>query len=97
MAITVVRELREVRAPESPEDLAAFETDLLAGFVLARASAGLADVTIRHDVMYLEQVRSWLGRPLWTMQPADADRYFGQALRRYGGVPVSGPGASLAS
>ena len=46
MALAVVRDLREVRAPAGPEELAAFETDVLAGFVLARASAGLSDGTI---------------------------------------------------
>lgn len=77
----VVRPLWQGRAEESAEDLEALETDILAGFVLARASAGMADQTIRHDVMYLEEMRAWLERPLWTMQPPDADRYFGQHLR----------------
>jgi site-specific recombinase XerD len=76
----VVRPLRR-RTEDSAEDLDALETDLLAGFVLARASAGMADQTIRHNVAYLEEVRAWLQRPVWTMQPADADRYFGQYLR----------------
>ena len=43
MALALVRDLRDHRAPVSEEDLADFETDVLAGFVLARASAGLAD------------------------------------------------------
>ena len=30
---------------------------------------------------HLEQVRAWFGRPLWEMQPADADAYFGKVLR----------------
>jgi hypothetical protein len=58
-----------------------FETDVLAGFVLARASAGLADGTISSDIGHLEQVRTWFGKPLWDMEPADADAYFGQVLR----------------
>ena len=45
----------------------------MAGFVLARASAGLADSTIRNDVSNLEQVRGLVERPLWEMRPADAD------------------------
>jgi integrase/recombinase XerD len=61
------------------EELADFETDVLAGFVLARAAAGLADGTIRSDVGHLEQVRTWFGRPLWELDPADADAYFGRA------------------
>ena len=80
MGLAVVRDLREARAPAGPEDLAEFETDVLAGFVLARSAAGLADGTIRSDVGHLEQVRAWLGRPLWEMEPADADGYFGRAL-----------------
>jgi len=59
----------------------AFETDVLAGFVLARASAGLTDGTIRGDVGHLDQMRTWFGRPLWDMEPTDADAYFGRVLR----------------
>jgi hypothetical protein len=41
----VVRDLREARSPAGPDELAAFETGVLAGFALARAAAGLADGT----------------------------------------------------
>ncbi|MFJ7589448.1 tyrosine-type recombinase/integrase [Streptomyces sp. NPDC097617] len=81
MSLAVVRDIRTERTPASPEELEAFETDVLAGFVLARASAGLADGTIRGDVSHLEQVRSWFGRPLWEMKPPDADAYFGRVVR----------------
>ncbi|MEU3038882.1 tyrosine-type recombinase/integrase [Streptomyces griseoaurantiacus] len=81
MALAAVRDLRDVRPPATAEELEQFETDVLAGFVLARASAGLADGTIRRDVGHLEQMRSWFGRPLWEMEPSDADAYFGKVLR----------------
>ena len=81
MGLAVVRDLREARTPATGEELAAFETDVLAGFVLARAAAGLADGRIAGDVIHLEQTRTWLGKPLWEMQPADADAYFGKVLR----------------
>jgi integrase/recombinase XerD len=81
MELAVVQDLRERRAPAAPEELAAFETDVLAGFVLARAVAGLSDRTISSDVTHLGQIRGWFGRPLWEMQPADTDAYFGKALR----------------
>ena len=45
---------------------------MLAGFVLALASAGLADSTIRNDTNHLELIRDWFGPPLWEMQPAVA-------------------------
>ena len=81
MALALVRDLRDHRAPVSEEDLAEFETDVLAGFVLARASAGLADSTIGNDTGQLELIRAWFGRPLWEMQPGVADAYFGRVLR----------------
>ncbi|MFD8527981.1 hypothetical protein ACFV0L_11290 [Streptosporangium canum] len=81
MALGVVRALREHRAPDSEEDLAALETDIPTGFVLARASAGLTDSTIRNDVNHLELIRDWFGRPLWQLQPEDADVYFGKVLQ----------------
>jgi hypothetical protein len=79
LTLAVVRDLRDARAPAGPEELAGFETDVLAGFVLARAAAGLSDGTISSDMVHLEQVRAWFGRPLWEMEPADA--YFGKVLR----------------
>ncbi|MEU1458402.1 hypothetical protein [Streptomyces avermitilis] len=63
-ALAVVRDMREHWAPASAEELEQFETDALSGFVLARASAGLADGTIRGDVGHLDQIRTWFGRPL---------------------------------
>ena len=49
MGLALVRDMRELRAPSNEDEVAAFETDVLAGFVLARASAGLADSTVRND------------------------------------------------
>ena len=95
MVITDVSALRDVRPEWSATDLEDLETDLLAGFVLARASAGMSDTTIRTDVLHLEQLRGWLGRPLWTMQHTDADRYFGEALRTAAPNTRSGKASTL--
>lgn len=81
MALSVVRDLREQRAPLTDDEQGAYETDVLSGFVLARASAGLADSTVRGDLYHLDQIRSWFGRPLWEMRHEDADALFGTALR----------------
>ena len=81
MSLAAVRDLRAYRPPASAEELEQFEVDVLAGFVLARASAGVTDGTIRGEVSNLEQVRGWFGRPLWEMRPTDADAYFGRVLR----------------
>ena len=95
MALALVRDLREHRAPVSAEELADLETDVLAGFVLARASAGMADSTIRNDTSHLELIRDWFGPPLWEMQPADADAYFGRVLREAKPSTRTGRAAAL--
>jgi site-specific recombinase XerD len=87
VGLAVVRELREYRAPATAEQVAAFETDVLAEFVLARASAGMVDKTIRQDLTDLGQIRDWFGRPLWQMTAPDADAYFGRMLR--GAAPAT--------
>ena len=92
----MVRDLREQRAPATDEELADFETDVLAGFVLARASAGLADSTIRNDTNHLGLIRDWFDRPLWEMQPTDADAYFGKVLRGAKPATRTGRAAALA-
>ncbi|MFK8851370.1 hypothetical protein [Streptomyces sp. Ac-502] len=81
LALAVVGDRRDVRPPATAEELEQLETDVLAGFALARVSAGLADGTIRGDVGHLELTRSWFGRPLWETEPPDADAYFGKVLR----------------
>ena len=68
---------------------------MLAGFVLARAAAGLADSTIRTARGHLELIRAWFGRPLWDMQPSDADAYFGKVLRDAAKGTRAGPRAAL--
>lgn len=81
MALAAVTDLREHRGPASAEELEHFEVDVLAGYVLARCSAGVTDSTIRSEVRHLELLREWFGCPLWEKEPADADRYFGHELR----------------
>ena len=83
MGLAVVRDLREAGARRGPTDeIPTFETDVLAGFALARSAAGLADATIRSDVIHLGQIRTWFGQAaVETRQPADADAYFGRVLR----------------
>jgi site-specific recombinase XerD len=82
VSVAVVRDLRAGLQLETPEQVAAFEQDLLAEFVLARSSAGIADATIRADVAAVVEARQWLGRPLWQMSAQDADGFFGRHLRQ---------------
>ncbi|MFB6555688.1 tyrosine-type recombinase/integrase [Streptomyces sp. NPDC056405] len=78
MSLAIVRDLRPELRLTTPEELAAFEQDLLSEFVLARASAGISDGTVAGDVGVIVEVRSWFTRPLWEMEPRDLDRFFGR-------------------
>lgn len=82
MALAAVRDLRGLRREATAEELAEFETDVMAGFVLARAAAGMADTSIGNDLVDLEPIREWFGAPLWEMQPSHADEYLGKVLRK---------------
>lgn len=56
--------------------------DRRVGRVRARSRLGrLADGTISSDIGHLEQVRPGSANRCGTIQPADADSYFGKALR----------------
>lgn len=81
LSLSVVQDIRIRSDPASAEELDALEVDLFAGYVLARASAGVADSSIRSEIGSLEQVRRWFGHPLWELDTSDADAYFGKALR----------------
>ncbi|MFZ0121396.1 MAG: hypothetical protein WAN20_15980 [Pseudonocardiaceae bacterium] len=41
----------------------------------------MTDTTIRGDVGYLDQVRTWFGTPLWERERVDADTYFGKLVQ----------------
>lgn len=81
MALAVLRDRRPHLVLEDADQIAAFEQDLLAEFVLARASAGVKDATVQADVSAVVALRAWSGRPLWEVSPQDLDRYFGRHRR----------------
>jgi hypothetical protein len=56
LALALVRDMREQRVPASAEEFAGFETDVLAGFVLARPRRA-ADSTIRNATGHLALMR----------------------------------------
>jgi site-specific recombinase XerD len=81
VGLAVVKALRSGPLLETAEQIADFEQDLLSEYVLARASAGVADRTIAGEVEVVTELRRWFGRPLWQMQPQDLDRFLGRDQR----------------
>jgi integrase/recombinase XerD len=75
MGLAAVRDLRSHLHLSDPDEVAAFELDLLSEYALARAAATIGDATIRRDLAVIGEVREWLGRPMWEMRPQDMDRF----------------------
>ena len=85
MGLAAVRDLRPQLRLEIADEVGAFEQDLLAEFVLARASAGITDGTISADVAAVVGLREWFGRPLWEMTAQDLDRLLRRGPAGHGG------------
>src|SRR5262245_166779 len=83
MALAVVRSLDSPRRLASVEEEADYEQDLVDQFLLAGVGAGICDSTISNDRSSLFAFIRFLGRPVWTAKPADADRFLA-AQRRDG-------------
>jgi hypothetical protein len=79
LSLAVVRDLRVARRPVTEDEVAAFEIDVLAGFVLARAAAGLSDGTIASDVMHLERPFAGEGARVSIGSPEDSDAFLAVA------------------
>jgi len=95
LGLAPVRDLREAVGWLGRRNWTELETDVLAGFVLARAAAGLSDATVSSDVRHLEQVRAWFGCPLWEMQPTRPENRTPVqrgVITRRSGVPDHGLG-----
>ncbi|WP_327375393.1 site-specific integrase [Streptomyces sp. NBC_01216] len=96
MSLALVRDLRSVRPTPADEDLDAFEQDLVAGFVLARAAAGVEDGSIQAEIRAVSEFRDSMGRHLWTARPDDADRFLGERCRGQSHSTVSGKAFGVA-
>ncbi len=77
----VVRDLRSPRSLTTTEDAAAYQEHLLAEFALARLAHGVADATIRGELVAVEEFLDWAGVWAWDVEPRHADRFLSQAQR----------------
>jgi integrase/recombinase XerD len=80
-SLAVVRDLRSPRSLDSEEDAAAYQDNLLAEFVLARAAHGVVDATVRGDVAAIEEFLTFAGVWAWEVEPAHADRFLAEGQR----------------
>jgi hypothetical protein len=65
LGLALVHDMRGLRAPSDEDEVAAFETDVLAGVGSGAGLGRAGRIMIRDDTGYLDLIRDWFGRPLW--------------------------------
>lgn len=83
MGLAVVRSLGTARSVRTPQELEDFEQELVDQFSLAVAGAGATDRHVAAERAIVFELIRFLGRPVWTAEPEDADRFL-VGLRRQG-------------
>ncbi|MDI2127138.1 tyrosine-type recombinase/integrase [Yinghuangia seranimata] len=98
MTLGVVRSMRPVRRARTAQELEDFEQELVDQYALAAAGAGSADGTVAAERATLIEFVRFLGRPVWTAGPEDADRFLVHLRqhRRQARNTVRGKAATLA-
>ena len=81
MSLAVVRSLGTARSLRSPQEMEDFEQELIDQYALAMAAAGVTDSWVAQERATVFDFIGFLGRPVWTAVPDDADRYL-VGLRR---------------
>lgn len=75
MTLAVVRSIGGPRRLGDPQEAEDFEQELVDQYLLAAVSAGVCDSSVGADRSVLFEFIAFLGRPVWTTEPADADRF----------------------
>jgi hypothetical protein len=73
--LAVVRSLGMPRRLRNPAEFDDFEQELVDQWVLALAGAGLSDSHVAGERAAVVEFVRFVGRPLWTVRPDDADRW----------------------
>jgi site-specific recombinase XerD len=84
VGLAVVRSLEWARPLRTAQDLEDFEQELVDQYLLAAVSSGFSDRSIAGDRSVLFEFVRFLGRPVWTAQPSDADRFLSFQRRELG-------------
>ncbi len=98
MALAVVRSVDSARSLRGGVDVEEFEQELIDQYSLALSAVGINDKTAAADRSVVFEFAHFLGRPLWTAQVEDADKYL-RAARGERGLAkstVAGKAAVLA-
>lgn len=75
MALAVVRSLGAPRRLDTLEEQQDFEQELVDQYLLASVGAGIGDSSVNQDRAVIFEFLRFMGRPIWTAQPDDADRF----------------------
>jgi site-specific recombinase XerD len=81
MGLAVVRSLDAPRQLSSLTEAQDFEQELVDQYLLAAVGSGSVDSTVGSDRSVLFEFIRFLGRPVWTARPSDADRFLAEARR----------------
>ncbi len=84
VGLAVVRTIGTPRRLATAQDSEDFEQELVDQFALAVSGAGVTDGNVATERGVLFEFIRFLGRPVWTADHADADRYLGWLRRERG-------------
>jgi len=73
--LAVVRSIDAPRRLRTATELEDYEQELVDQYALASAGAGITDGQVRQERYVLFEFIRFLGRPVWTCEASDADRY----------------------
>ncbi|SBT40491.1 tyrosine-type recombinase/integrase [Micromonospora narathiwatensis] len=89
MALAVVRSIDAPRRLRTAAELEDFEQELVDQYALASAGSGITDRQIVKERYVLFEFIRFLGEPVWTCQPGDADRYLVHLRKDRGLAPAT--------
>jgi len=75
VALAVIRSLGSARSLRSPQELEDFEQELVDQYALALVGSGVTDRQVASGRAVIFEFVRFLGRPIWTAGPEDADRF----------------------
>ncbi|WP_245689478.1 hypothetical protein [Streptomyces chattanoogensis] len=78
MTLAVVRSIGTPQRLQTAQEYEDFEQELVDQFLLAGVGAGLSDGSIADDRWQIFEFVRFLGRPVWTTGPEDADRFLAE-------------------